>query len=97
VIRRLLLRLLDRLGPAPLDMGMAEPLPASEVEAIVERAKVRECRSDDWDAHVDEALALANSPWLLTEEDLLGLTSATDLAPGRPHEGTAAERVGGAR
>lgn len=92
MIRRVLLSLLDRLGPAPMDMGLPEPVPAREVLAIADRAKVRECRSDSWDAHVDSALAVANSPWLLTEEDLFGLTARMDLAPGRPHEGTAAER-----
>ena len=91
-MRRLLSVLADWFTTAPLDLGLREPVPAAEVEAIVERVKVRECKADSWDAHVDSALAVANSPWLLTEEDLLGLTARMDFAPGRPHEGTAAER-----
>jgi hypothetical protein len=50
----------------------------------------RDCQSDSWDAHVDSALRVANE-WL-SDEDLLGLTAHMDLAPSRPHEGTAAER-----
>ncbi|GIG27144.1 hypothetical protein [Cellulomonas denverensis] len=71
MIRRLIARVLDVLGPAPLDMGLPESMPT-----------VRECRADD--------LAV------LSDEDLLGLVSPLQLA-SHPHEGTAAERIGGAR
>jgi hypothetical protein len=91
-MRRLLSVLADWFTTAPLDLGLPEPVPAREVEAMVERAKVRECRSDGWDAHVDSALLVANSPWFLSDEDLLGLVSPIDFAPARAHEGTAAER-----
>lgn len=91
-VRHLLARLTDLITTAPLDLGLPEPVPAREVEAMIERAKARECVADSWDAHVDSALAVANSPWLLTDEDLLGLTAHVDLAPSRPHEPSAVER-----
>jgi len=60
----------------------ATPAPA-DLGIPEPQTTVRECRADD--------LAV------LTEADLLGLTAHMDLAPSRPHEGTAAERVGGVR
>lgn len=89
-MRRLLSVLADWFTTAPLDLGLREPVPAREVEAIVERVKVRECKADSWDAHVDSALSVAN--WWLSDEDLLGLVSPIDFAPARAHEGTAVER-----
>lgn len=87
-------RLWESLFPPLSDFGIPDEngTTLTEYGETAERAKVRECRSDSWDAHVDSALAVANSPWLLTEEDLFGLTARMDLAPARPHEGTAAER-----
>lgn len=65
MIRRLLVALTDRMGPAPLDLGLPEPVPAREVEAMVERAKVRECRSDRPALYDQEApLASEVEAWL---------------------------------
>lgn len=91
-LRARVARVWESLFPAPLDMGLPERVPAREVLEIVERVKVRECRSDDWDAHADSAVAVGNSWALLTDEDLLGLVAHMDLAPSRPHEPSAAER-----
>ncbi len=46
---------------------------------LPEPTTVREYRSDD-------------TLSVLTDEDYLGLVAHLDLAPSRPHEGTAAER-----
>jgi hypothetical protein len=57
-VKRLhLSRWFEYLFPAPFDFGLPELVPASEVEQIIARAKVRECRTD--------------LPDLVTDDDLL--------------------------
>ena len=64
-MRRLLSVLADWFTTAPLDLGLREPVPAAEVEAIVERVKVRECRSDSPVLYDQEApLASEVEAWL---------------------------------
>ena len=64
-LRARLERAWESLFPAPLDLGLRAPVPAAEVEATVERVKVRECRSDRPVLYDQEApLASEVEAWL---------------------------------
>lgn len=89
MIRRLIARLIEPFLPPLSDFGIPDANGITLTEYGDTAERIRACRADDWDAHVDSALAVANE-WL-SEEDLLGLVSPLQCA-SHPHEGTAAER-----
>lgn len=94
MIRRILRRLIEPFLPSLADFGIPDENGITLTEYGDTADRIRECRADDWDQHVDSALSVANE-WL-TDEDLFALRSHVAWA-SHPHEGSAAERIGGAR